>query len=218
MTAAQMMLLGGAPAASFTLWNLLVNSVPAGLNYYPSQSTLETNFSSTFGYQTAGDAVGSVYELQTADSYSGNHLFQTSVLVADTCSDPAIAIFSSNAATPQWQWGANPTRISMQCNCTTPTLYGTTLDSSSGGTLTPSSSYFITMHLWHEPTLSRTRARVTVGLNDWTISGTPVGSEMQVSDNYGSTPVFCGLASDYDGASIGPLSTNFQAFRVTRLP
>lgn len=216
MTAIQMALLGGAPSA-LTLWDLKVSSVPAGLNYYPSQSTLQTAFSTLYGYQTAGDASGSVYELQTASAYAGNYLFQTSVLVTDACSDPALAIFSSNSATPQWTWGTNSTRISLQCNCTTPYLYGTTNQSNSGGTLSPSSSYYITMHLWHEPTLSRTRARVTVGLNDWTVSGAQIGSEMQVSDNYGSTPVYCGLASDFDSAAISGLSTNFQAIRVTKL-
>ena len=216
MTAIQMALLGGTPSAA-TLWDLKVSSVPSGLNYYPNQSTLETAFSTLYGYQTAGDASGSVYELQTASAYVGDYLFQTSVLVTNNCSDPALAIFSSNAATPQWAWGTNSTRISLQCNCTTPYIYGTTNQSNSGGTLGPYSSYYITMHLWHEPSLFRSRARVTVGLNDWTVSGTQIGSEMQVSDSYGSTPVYCGLASDFDGATLGASSTNFQAMRVTKL-
>lgn len=216
MTAIQMALLGGAPSAS-TLWDLKVNSAPSGLNYYPSQSTLQTAFSSTYGYQTAGDAVGSVYELQTASAYSGNYLFQTSVLITNNCSDPAIAIFSSNAATPVWNWGTESSRISFQCDCTTPYLYGTSAQASAGGTIPYGPSYYATMHLWHEPAQGRTRARLTSGLNDWTVSGTQIGSEMSIANNYGSTPVYCGLASDFDGASIGSSSTNFQAIRVTKL-
>jgi len=216
MTAIQMALLGGAPSPT-TIWDLKVSSAPEGLNYYPGQSSLQTQFSATYGYQTAGDASGSVYELQTAGAYAGEYLFQTSVLVTNNCSDPAIAIFSSNGITPVWAWSANGSRISLQCDCTTPGLFGTSSSNSSSGTLSPSSDYFITMHLWHEPSLNRTRARVTVGLNDWTLSGTQIGNEMSISDNYGATPVYCGLSSDYDGASVGSTSTNFQTLRVTKL-
>jgi hypothetical protein len=216
MTAIQMALLGGAPSPTI-LWDLKVFSVPAGLNYYPGQSTLQTQFSTLYGYQTAGDASGSVYELQTAGAYSGNYLFQTSVLVTNSCSDPALAIFTANGSSPVWAWSQDSSRISVQCNCTEPVLYGTSASSSSSGTLSPAPSYFITIHLWHEPLFSRTRSRVTVGLNDWTLSGSQIGSEMSIANNYGSTPVYCGLASDFDDASLNDASTNFQSLRVTKL-
>lgn len=215
MSAIQMLL--GRTASGPTTWNLFTSSAPAGLNYYPDQSTLQTAFSATYGYQTAGDASGSVYELQTAATYTGDHLFECSVLITDTCSDPSIAIFNVNAATPQWQWGANPTRIALQCNCTTPYLYGLTATSDSAGTLPFAPGYYATLHLSHEPSLTRTRAWVTSGQNDWTSSGTQIGSTMQISENYGSTPIYCGIASDFDGASISPTSTNFSAIRVTKL-
>lgn len=215
MSAIQMLL--GRVASGPTTWDLLTSSVPAGLNYYPGQSSLQTAFSATYGYQTAGDASGSVYELQTVDSYVGDYRFECSVLIADSCSDPSIAIFTSPAATPQWQWGANGTRVSIQCDCTTPVFYGTSNSANSGGTIPWGPGYYATLHLSHEPSQSRTRAWLTSGQNDWTSSGTQIGSTMQINESYGSTPVYCGLASDFDGASLGPNSTNFNALRVTKL-
>ncbi len=199
---------------TFTEWDLKVSSAPTGLTYVPSQSNLLTAFNTTYGYQTAGNAVGATYELYTSNSYQGDHLFETTVLFANGCSDPAIAIWSSG--TPSWQWGTNSSRISLQQNCTGPYLYGTSQTSGAGGNTPTSSTNPITLHLHHQPSLSRTRAWVTTVADDWGNETTNrVGNIMQISNNYGNSGVYCGLSSDYDGASLGSTSTNFTKWRIT---
>ena len=46
-------------------------------------------------------------------------------------------------------------------------------------------------------------------------SSNRVGNIMQISNNYGNSGVYCGLSSDYDGASLGSTSTNFTKWRIT---
>ena len=136
----------------FTEFNLRTSSTPSGLTYSPGQSTLLSAFNSTYGWQTAGNASGSTYELYTSTTFSGDHLFECTVLFANSCSDPAIAIWTSG--TPSWQWGTNSSRISLQQNCTGPVLYGTSQSSSASGSTPTSSSNPITLHLHHQPSLS----------------------------------------------------------------
>ena len=205
---------GTPEPAAFTEFDLRVSSTPSGLTYVPSQSTLLTQFSSTYGWQTAGNASGSTYELYTSTTFSGDHLFECTVLFANSCSDPAIAIWTSG--TPAWAWGTNSTRISLQQNCTGPYLYGTSLQSPANGSTPTNSSNPITLHLHHQPSLSRTRAWVTTVADDWgNESSNRVGNIMQISNNYGNTGVRCGLSSDYDNASLSSVSTNFTKWRIT---
>ena len=207
---------GTPEPAGFTEFNLRVSSTPSGLTYVPNQSSLLTQFSSTYGWQTAGNASGSTYELYTTNFFSGDHLFECTVLFANSCSDPAIAIWTGSSTLPAWNWGTNSTRISLQQNCTTPYLYGTSQQSSAGSGTPTNSSNPITLHLHHQPSLSRTRAWVTTIADDWgNETNSRVGSIMQISNNYGSTAVRCGLSSDYDNASLSSVSTNFTKWRIT---
>ena len=206
---------GSQEPGQFTEWDLRVSSTPSGLTYSPGQSTLLSAFNSTYGWQTGGNASGSTYELYTSNTFTGDHLFECTVLFANNCSDPAIAIWSSG--TPQWRWGTQSSRISLQQNCTTPYIYGTSSQQSAGSSTPTNSSNPITLHLHHQPSLSRTRAWVTTNADDWgNESSNRVGNIMSISNNYGTnTGVYCGLSSDYDGASLGSTSTNFTKWRIT---
>tara|TARA_Y100001972_G_scaffold125302_1_gene176235 strand:- start:1310 stop:3070 length:1761 start_codon:yes stop_codon:yes gene_type:complete len=205
---------GTPEPAGFTEFDLRVSSTPSGLTYVPGQSSLLTQFSSTYGWQTGGNASGLTYELYTSTTFSGDHLFECTVLFANNCSDPAIAIWSSG--TPSWTWGTNSSRISLQQNCTTPYLYGTSQQSNAGSSTPTNSSNPITLHLHHQPSLSRTRAWVTTIADDWgNETNSRVGNIMSITNNYGNSGVYCGLSSDYDGASLGAFSTNFTKWRIT---
>ena len=205
---------GTSEPAGFTEFDLRVSSTPSGLTYVPSQSTLLTQFSSTYGWQTGGNASGFTYELYTSTTFSGDHLFECTVLFANSCSDPAIAIWTSG--TPSWRWGTHSSRISLQQNCTTPYLYGTSSQQSAGSSTPTNSSNPITLHLHHQPSLNRTRAWVTTVADDWgNESSNRVGNIMQISNNYGVNGVYCGLSSDYDNASLSSVSTNFTKWRIT---
>ena len=152
--------------------------------------------------------------MYTSNTFQGDHLFECTVLFANSCSDPAIAIWSSG--TPSWAWGTHTSRISLQQNCTTPYLYGTSSSQSAGSNTPTSFSNPITLHLHHQPSLSRTRAWVTTVADDWgNESSNRVGNIMSITNNYGSNAVYCGLSSDYDSASLGLYSTNFTKWRIT---
>lgn len=202
----------GTPEPSFTEFNLVTSSVPTGLTYVPTQSTLLSAFSATYGYQTAGNASGQTYELYTSTAYSGDHLFEVTVLFANSCSDPSIAIWATG--TPQWNWGNHSSRIALQQNCQGPYLYGTTTSNALGGT-TPVSTTPITLHLHHQPSLSRTRAWVTTLPDDWGNETTNLVGSIGTTVNYFTSGVYCGLSSDYDGASLASNSTNFTKWRIT---
>lgn len=204
---------GSAEPGAFTEFNLRTSSTPSGLTYNSGQSSLLSAFNSTYGWQTAGNASGNTYELYTSTTFSGDHLFECTVLFANGCSDPAIAIWSSG--TPSWNWGTHSSRISLQQNCTTPYIYGTSSQQSAGSSTPTSSSNPITLHLHHQPSLSRTRAWVTTNADDWgNESSNRVGNIMSIS-NYYSGGVYCGLSSDYDNTSLGSTSTNFTKWRIT---
>lgn len=195
-------------------YDLVTSTTPTGLTYNPSQSTLLSAFSATYGYQTAGDAgTGSVYELYTTDALDGDYLFECTVLFTDRCSDPAIAIWDSG--TPVWAWGTSSTRISFQSNCQTPYLYGTSASASTSGSVAYAAGKYITLHLHHQPSLSRTRAWATNAADDWGNESTNLIGNIASISNYYTNPVYCGLASDYDNVSLSSTSTNFTKLRIT---
>ena len=205
---------GSAEPGAFTEFNLRTSSTPSGLTYNSGQSSLLSAFNSTYGWQTAGNASGNTYELYTSTTFSGDHLFECTVLFANNCSDPAIAIWTTG--TPSWNWGTHSSRISLQQNCTTPYLYGTSNQGSAGSSTPTSSSNPITLHLHHQPSLSRTRAWVTTVADDWgNETNNRVGNIISITNNYGNTGVRCGLSSDYDNVSLGSTSTNFTKWRIT---
>ena len=205
---------GTPPGPATVEYDLVTSTTPTGLTYNPSQSTLLSAFSATYGYQTAGDAgTGSVYELYTTDALDGDYLFECTVLFTDRCSDPAIAIWDSG--TPVWAWGTSSTRISFQSNCQTPYLYGTSASASTNGSVAYAAGKYITLHLHHQPSLSRTRAWATNAADDWGNESTNLIGSIASIANYYTNPVYCGLASDFDNASLGAASTNFTKLRIT---
>jgi len=198
------------PAA--LLWNLYATSAPSGLSWPNNSTSPSSAWSATYGFQTYGGAANVSYPLRTVDSIAGYQLIQTSVWVSDNCSDASLAIF--NGSSPTWNWGAASSRISLQCNCSTPNLYGTTTSQNVGANLTPGNWY--TMHIAHRPASASTstKAWVTLGKEDWASTGTRVGNVSTSANSY-SGNFWVGVSSDFDSASAGASSTNFSAIRIS---
>ena len=60
------------------------------------------------------------------------------------------------------------------------------------------------------------RGKVTLGADDWSITGTALGgTSTPLSVSYStSSAVYFGVSSDYDNASLGSGSTNFKKLRI----
>jgi len=195
-----------------------------------SGTTPSFGFSITNGFMTAGDASGFAYPLSGTSSLDPtggvDWLIQATVLLTDRCSDPSIAVWpvTSGRSAPQWNWGVQTSRISAQLNCNSYNgLYGTSIADTGAGSL--GTSYYhagarLTYHFWYAPSIGATKSRLTDSLNDWSVTGTRLGSRSSsISQTFGSsTPVYWGLGSDFDGVSLGTTSTNFTQVRIRSMP
>lgn len=196
------------------LYNLFVSSTPAGLTTV-AMTTPSWAWSSTYGFMTGGDAGTSTsYPLRTINGYTGYVLAQSSVLFENSCSDPSLCVFQSGTS-PLWAWAVHSSRIALSNNCQGPNLYGKSLSSVANGSVAFGPGVYVTHHLAHDPDNNQTRAWVTQGLNDWTSTGTMVGSVMSIAESFTGTSVQFGLSSDYDGVSPSATSTNFSALRIS---
>ena len=201
-----------------TTIDLKVSSTPSGTTL--TSSSLTTGWSTTHGFQTAGNATGFSYPLSLTETYTGDMLFQATVdWPNNNCADPALAMWiaSNGRNYPQWQWsGTNTTRVSFQTNCVSNPQLNTPSGNVTGSAISGAVNNFVTLHLWHHQTSSVMRAKLTLGEDDWSISGTALGgTSTPLSKAYSTTSaVYFGIGSDYDGASIGSESTNFHKLRI----
>ena len=210
----------------FTLYSLNSSDV----TITSSGTTPAYGFSGTEGFMTAGNATGFAYPLSGTSSLDPtggvDWLVQVTVLLTDRCSDPAIAVWpvTSGRSAPLWNWGVQSSRISAQLNCNSyNALYGTSIADSSAGSL--GTSYYhagarLTLHFWYAPSIGATKSRLTDSPGDWSVTGTRLGSRSSnIFQTFGSsTPVYWGLGSDFDGASLGTTSTNFTQVRIRSMP
>tara|TARA_R100001510_G_C7647616_1_gene204957 strand:- start:642 stop:1781 length:1140 start_codon:yes stop_codon:yes gene_type:complete len=201
-----------------TTIDLRVSSTPTGTTL--TSSSLTTAWSTTYGFQTVGNATGFSYPLSLTDTYTGDMLFQATVdWPNNNCADPALAMWiaSNGRNYPQWQWsGTNTTRVSFQMNCVSNPQLNTPSGNVTGSSLSSAVNNFVTLHLWHHQTAGVMRAKITLGQFDWGINGTAIGgTSTPLSKAYSTTSaVYFGIGSDYDGASIGSESTNFHKLRI----
>ena len=236
MTIQQMLLAtsGGDGSVEFDFTGGL-SSLPSGL--YDRKANVsglsQTVTFVTAGVSIAGDAPNNEnsYPIAINTSFTGDYLFQMSTRIdanpggGDWCSDASIALFLNSGLTAnvtsnywKWIWGHLSGRISAQNNCPEPYLYGqssTTVaqmtSPNTGNVLQNpyvSSGDFVTMHLRHLPSQSKTTYKVTVGSKDWTESGTVLGTAndgnqsstgiLDISDHFGSSSYYVGIGGDDD--------------------
>ena len=200
-----------------TVFDFTGGSLPSGMYQDSDGPTVTWGANSV---ELAGNAPndGASYPLRVATSFTGDYLFQLSTRIdldpsgSNWCSDAGIGLFNTayNTSDWTWKWGALSGRIAAQNDCKKPSLYGHTnatgMTSPNGGNvlITPyvADGGWVTMHLYHEPSQSRTRYKVTLGSNDWDASGTQIGDApnsgvLQVSDSFSGT-YYVGIGADDD--------------------
>ena len=224
---------GAGDSGIDTTWDLRVSSAPTGITITDTGTTPSYAFSSTYGFQTAGDTgngVNFAYPLSGTDALDPtggvDFLIQATVLTTDRCSDPSIATWlaSGGRSAPIWAWAYNNSRISQQLNCNSyNAIYGRSTNDTGAGSLGTSyyhAGAYITLHYWYAPSVTRVYAAVTDASDDWGITGTQLGTRTaEIGQHFGvSNPVYWGLSSDFDNASLGASSTNFTAVRVRSMP
>ena len=209
---------GSLPGATTgTVFDFTGGSLPSGMYQDSDGPTVTWGANSV---ELAGNAPndGASYPLRIATSFTGDYLFQLSTRIdldpsgSNWCSDAGIGLFNTayNTSDWTWKWGALSGRIAAQNDCKKPSLYGHTnatgMTSPNGGNvlITPyvADGGWVTMHLYHEPSQSRTRYKVTLGSNDWDASGTQIGDApnsgvLQVSDSFSGT-YYVGIGADDD--------------------
>lgn len=199
-----------------TEFDLTDGSLPSGM--YQKSDGPTVTWDST-GVKLSGDAPndGASYPLRVPSSFTGDYLFQLSTRIDENpsggnwCSDAGIALFTSSYTSSwTWKWGNQSGRIAVQNNCKKPHIYGYTNSTNmtnpgSGEVLVSpyvSDGGWVTMHMYHEPSLSRTRYEITLGSKDWDASGTRLGSSpnsgiLSIADHYDGT-YYVGISADDD--------------------
>ena len=201
------------------VFDLTGGSLPSGMYQYTESNAQPTLTWGSEGATFTGDAGSGQYPLRLPREFTGDYLFQLSTRIdedpggSNWCSDASIAVFNTSYTSTSnwsWSWGLSPGRISAQNNCKKPHIYGynisDNMDAPDNGQvlITPyvSNGTWITMHFYHEPSLSRVRYKLTVGERDWQAAGTqlgtsPNGGVIQVANSFDGT-YWVGISGDDD--------------------
>lgn len=206
------------------VFDLTGGSLPAGMYQYTGSNAQPTLTWDSTGAKFTGDAGSGQYPLRLPTSFTGDYLFQLSTRIdrdsgssSNWCSDASIAVFTTNYTSSSgwnWKWGTQAGRISAQNNCQKPTLYGYSasedMSAPNSGQVLQSpyvaSGQYVTMHFYHEPSVNRTRYKVTLGANDWDAAGTQIGTSpyggfIQISNSHSGT-YYVGISGDDDANSM----------------
>ena len=199
-----------------TVFDFTDGSLPSGM--YQKSDGPTVTWDST-GVKLSGDAPnnGASYPLRVISSFNGDYLFQLSTRIDENpsdgnwCSDAGIGLFNTSyTSTWNWKWDDLSGRIAVQNNCKKPYIYGHTLETNmvgpNGGEVLVSpyvsDEGWVTMHMYHEPSLSRTRYEVTLGSKDWDASGTRLGNSpnsgiLSIGDHWDGN-YYVGISADDD--------------------
>ena len=176
------------------------------------------------GARFTGDAGSGQYPLRIPQAFTGDYLFQLSTRIdrdsstsAQWCSDASIGLFNTTyTSTSGWSWkwehkqAESPHKIIVE----NPLFMATTSRMTwilrivvkfykspyvaDGG--------WITMHMYHEPSINLTRYRVTLGKEDWDAVGTqigasPNGGNISIANTFSGT-YYVGISGDDDTNSM----------------
>ena len=151
------------------------------------------------------------YPLRYSTAFQGDYLFQLSFHTGDiTCRDWGMAVSPNNASSTsdshwKWVWNYDPSRIAVQNNCGTPTIYTDVVSPSNatvgGGANINSPAGWYTSHMYHKPSTGTTELKVTEGQDDWDLSGTQQGGTASIARTIVSnttTDYWFGIGGDWD--------------------
>ena len=214
---------GGGGGDGSTIFDLTGGSLPDGMYQYTESNAQPTLTWASEGAIFTGDAGSGQYPLRLPTEFTGDYLFQLSTRIdqdpggTNWCSDASIAVFNTSYTSGSgwsWKWGTQAGRISAQNNCKKPHIYGyniqDNMDAPNNGDvlITPyvSDGTWVTMHFYHEPSMSRSRYKVTVGERDWEAAGTqlgtsPNGGVITVANSFQGT-YWVGISGDDDTNSM----------------
>ena len=210
---------GGGSGDGSTIFDLTGGSLPEGMFQYTGSNAQPTLTWGSEGAIFTGDAGSGQYPLRLPTEFTGDYLFQLSTRIdedpggANWCSDASIAVFNTSYTSGSswgWKWSTQTGRISAQNNCPKPNIYGynasVQMSSPNGGQVlkTPylNDGDWVTMHLYHEPSLNRTRYKVTLGERDWEAAGAqlgtgPNGGFLSIANSFQGT-YWVGISGDDD--------------------
>lgn len=195
-----------------------VSSVPSGMIQVSVNPIVSWGSSLGVAMTASGADVNdqASYPLRVNATFNGDFLFQLSTRIdadpggSNYCSDASIGLFNTNtSSTWTWKWGALAGRISAQNNCASPYIYGYSGNTSQSNAL-QLSGVWVTMHMYHEPSLGRTRYLITRAQNDWALGGTNI-TNITLNESF-TGDYWVGLSSDDDSDNM-----YMSAFNVTAL-
>tara|TARA_A100001391_G_scaffold161247_1_gene120074 strand:- start:3203 stop:3979 length:777 start_codon:yes stop_codon:yes gene_type:complete len=188
-------------------------SVPSGWDHNTSSHTTTSQFTdSTAGdyFLIKGDANTNSYPLRYATAFQGDYIFQLSFYASSSPSgsDWGMCVsdhsYTDRSTTTNWvwAWAQDSSRVAVQNNVTTPTLYGNSSGyaQATNGNVETTAGYK-TMHFQHRPSTGYSKLRVTTGSQDWFASGTQLGSTATLQDTIVSnttTDYWVGIGADND--------------------
>jgi hypothetical protein len=233
-----------------TVWNFFSNSAPAGITtstadpYVYSGYAYQYSWSSTYGLMTAGSAtLAKQYVVGPTQSYVGDYLIQASFKCPSGgySPDPSIAIWpvANGRNSAYFAFSSNSSRIAVAASYSTLFIFGNnnsanptevyaSLGNVGSGNFNFIPGTWYTLHFWHLPSLSTSRAACTIGQDDWTVSGTRfhspsyllVGATISATTQFyysSSTQYYVGISSDWNQVAY-PQSTgmNFSGMRISK--
>ena len=179
----------------------LRSGIPDWLTIHSGKSSSYRGFDSNGMWITGNSTSSSCYPVRTSFTIPSDKGFilKVSINKNHSCSDHGIAIYKDGTS-PQWQWGANNSRIAYQFNCSTPYFYGTT---SQSGTRSHSNNWY-SMQIDYDGTSMR--ARTWSGQNNFsgsTFSDYLFSTSMSLANIYvtGSTHYRIAFDADQDSTS-----------------
>jgi len=209
--------------------NFTQGSVPVGWDHNTSSHSTTSQFTDTTAgnyFLIKGDASGNSYPLRYTTAFQGDWLFQLSFYASSnpTGSDWGMCVsdtsYTDRSTTTEWvwSWALHSSRVAVQNNVQTPTLYGNSSGyvQATGGNVEANAG-FKTMHFQHRPSTGYSKLRVTTGSQDWYASGTQIGQTATLQDVIVSnitTNYWVGIGADNDTTTFAYAdafrSTNFS--------
>ena len=211
MSPIQQMFFGsGSSGKQSAIYDFTEGSAPSGFTVDSGSGAPSLTFDST-GAKFNGDAGSNDYRLRSTLSFSGDCLFQISTRIDDDysgsyCNDAGMGLFDTSytGSNWNWSWSSAAGRIAVQNNCPQPVIYGNSSTQNGTSNLlrpAPNGSVpmddWITMHMKHEPSASKTSYSVTLGNKDWTQSGTRIQNWFNVGNSWSGT-YYWGITCDND--------------------
>jgi hypothetical protein len=194
------------------VYNSPLTTQPAYLSTFSvaTKTTLNTHFGfDGTGMWLTGDSGVPAYPIRTNFDIAQNVrvTIQFTFIWNEGCADHGICIFNTGS-TPNWQWGADSSRIAFQYNCGGPSLYSRFSAATGGGSLNIGQTY--TGVFVYDPNAFPNITVTTY--NGVGTGGTTIGSAITFNELLPAGPYRIGFDADQDTQ---PTRSYFTAVTIT---